>query len=50
MNLLVVQFHLVNCSVKGTKFRWAESSRGLIGTEGICIGFSDTVMPVGLDQ
>ena len=41
INLSVVQFNLVNPSVQVPNWWWAESSRGLIGTEGICISFID---------
>ena len=47
INLSVVQFNLVNPSVQVPNWWWAESSRGLIGTEGICIGFGYIVLHLG---
>ena len=43
----VVRFHTVHSSVKVTTWWWSESSHGLIGAEGLCVGFVDTVLPLG---
>ena len=43
----MVRIHLVNFSVQFTTWLWLESSRGLICTVVICIGFIDIVALVG---
>ena len=43
----VVRFRLLHFSVQVPTWWWSKYSRGLIGTKGICIGFSDIVAPVG---
>ena len=43
----VVQLHLVHFSAQVPTRLWSKSSRGLIGTKGICIGFSDIVALIG---
>ena len=47
INVSVFLFHLVYFSVQVTAWWWSESSRGLIGTEDICIGFIGIVPPIG---
>ena len=47
INFSVVRIHLFHFSVQVTTWCWSESSCGLIGTEGICIGFIDIVALVG---
>ena len=44
---LMVRFHLVHFSVQVPTKLWSKPSCGLIGTKGICIGFSDFVALVG---
>ena len=46
LNFSVVQIHLVHFSVQVTTLWWSDSSRGLIGACGICIGFVDIVLIV----
>ena len=43
----VVRFHLVHFSVQVPTRFLSESSRGLIGTKELCIGFSDIVELMG---
>ena len=47
INLSVVQFHTVHSSVKVPTWLGSESSRGLIGTDGLCIGLIDIILPIG---
>ena len=47
VNSSVVLIHLVHFSVQVTTCLWSESSRILIGAEGICIGFIDIIVLVG---
>ena len=47
INFSVFQIHLVHFSVQVTTWWWSESSRGLIGAEGLCIGFIEIVVLVG---
>ena len=44
---LAVKFHLVQYSVQVPTWWQAKSSSGLIGAEGLCIGFGDIVRPIG---
>ena len=46
----MVPFQLVHSSVQVPTWWWFKSSRGLIGTEGICIGFSEIVSFIGHDK
>ena len=50
INFSVFRFHLVHYNVKIPTWWWSESSRSLIGAEGICIGFGDMVMPLGCNS
>ena len=47
IDLSVVRIHLVRFSVQVKTWWWSKSSRGLIGTEGVCIGFIEIVALVG---
>ena len=47
ISLSVVLFHLVHISGQVPTRLWSKSSRGLIFTMGICIGFSDIVTLMG---
>ena len=47
INFSEVRIHLVHFSVQVTTCWWSESSRGLIGADGVCIGFVDIVALVG---
>ena len=50
IDLSVVRFHLVHFSVQVTTWWWSKPSCGLIGAEGICIGFIDIVPSIGWKQ
>ena len=43
----VVRFHLLHSSAQFPTWWWSKSWGGLIGTKGICIGFSDLVALLG---
>ena len=45
--LSVFRFYLVHFSAQVPTRLWYKSSRGLIGTKGVCIGFSDIVALIG---
>ena len=47
INSSVVRFHLVKLRVQFPTWWWFKSSCGLIGTNRLCIGFSDIVAIVG---
>ena len=46
-NFSVVRIHLVHFFVQVTTWWWSESSSGLIGTKGLCIGLTDIFVLVG---
>ena len=50
ISFLVVWFHFLRFSVQVTAWWWFKPSRGLIGANGLCIGFIDIVALVGKKQ
>ena len=47
INFPVVKLHVVHSSVQVPTWWWHESPRGLIFTEGLCIGFRYIVIHLG---